>query len=221
MNESEYRRHTEQALQETMLWVSSGDSGRLQISDKPSEWLNPEQILDEVPSERGIYCIGLRFGVTYDYGTSRIVYIGESSNLRRRLSGHRNDSNSEMINALSEKFPDDLVVMPIPIPTIKPRFRRGIEFDAICEFERKFGLIPLGIRGGNDPETLIQHACRDLIAFEDAERIDAPMPIEDLASSVGRHVERVERVLNPYGIDMPQVAVIEFGATPTEPRQFK
>jgi len=99
----------------------------------------------EWPSMPGLYALGWARGICYDsQHSSRIIYIGISNNLSKRLRDHSRKPHNRHIDYFAETFPDDgLLATAWPFTEgIKP-FLDELEYDAGSAFERQFGSLPV------------------------------------------------------------------------------
>ncbi|MBL8830486.1 MAG: hypothetical protein JNM18_26165 [Planctomycetaceae bacterium] len=115
-----------------------GDGQRLLFP----KWRTLSSKPDFLPEAGGVYAIGCSRAVQYDTGTSRIIYIGSSVNIRGRAPQHRTVNANRFIKRFWEAY-GPLAIAFWPADSVDECWLRAIEGEALCAFERKFGRMPL------------------------------------------------------------------------------
>jgi predicted GIY-YIG superfamily endonuclease len=110
------------------------------------------KIIDACPNTSGVYLYILRNGkdaVRYPFGSSRIVYIGKSENLRKRIKHHfTTDMKMELPNSHTLEWPyqnyfTENSSMKVDILLKKCEYNTDFELLLLGEFFKKYGAPPL------------------------------------------------------------------------------
>jgi hypothetical protein len=159
------------------------ESGLLEFNPK---WKPISDAKRLAPATSGIYALGLPCGLSYPNADSRIVYIGSSIHLRRRLAAHCTRPQNEVIKLLLESFPGELLATLWPISNLSNRWLREFEGEALWEFERSFGTTPFC--NLDIPVSTASDYCIDCVRVMPCDSLKTPLTLEQLA-------ERLNRVL--------------------------
>lgn len=179
-------------------WNAVTPEAYLELGGESTKWLRFENARKGIPTCAGLYAFGLTFGLRYDKGISRIVYIGSAQNLRNRLLTHVRDSHNPLINELLCRFPSQIVVSWFTIPNLPKKWLQAFEGESLLTFEKTFGVFPVYNKA--DPGSMYEAYCENMTRIRPCENLGSPLTFEELAKRLGRVVKRDRRVLAYHGM---------------------
>lgn len=158
-------------------------------------WKPLQEAALAAPCESGLYALGIWRGIRYDGGISRIVYIGSSNSLQRRLAQHKLSPHNYEIAELLRVYTEGLWAASWPIPLVERDWLYGVEGEALCVFERAFGTVPVANTGIPDVPFAID--CRGLVRIDSCTDAPDPVPLDQLADRLPS--VRVRKRFRPGG----------------------
>ena len=107
------------------------------------KWIPLVEIIEKAPAVSGIYMLAFDKPIKYDKGVSRIIYIGSSINLRKRLQQHNKDPNVYLFQNIQDPK-ENLYAFFYPFFEVRDQKEvLEIEQDAFSSFINKFGVYPI------------------------------------------------------------------------------
>lgn len=197
---------SEQSLPARILSILKGASawesrGYLNLS--PS-WLPMKTGRKQAPPQGGLYALGLPSGLEYDKGPSRIVYLGSSQKLAKRLAQHARCPRNEVMGWVQDTVSEDLSAAWWAIPDLPRNWLRALEGEALWAFDQNLGTVPIG--NLDIPESPFSDQCKGLVKIARCADLENPLSLDALAEKLNRVCIR-EKFL-PIGD--PQELVITF-----------
>jgi len=168
-------------------------------------WRPLSEVRKNVPKSPGIYALGLSCGLSYPKAHSRIVYIGSSDELSKRLAQHYSHPQNEAIELLMNSSAEGMLASAWPIKRLSRRWLRGFEGETLWEFERSFGTVP--ICNLDIPVSAASDYCDGRVLVLPCEGLENPVSLEQLAERLDRIVE----VSAESPIGNPNEVVVSFG----------
>ena len=156
----------------------------------------------------GLYALGLENPVMYDGKQTRIVYIGSSTRLGKRLRQHVNSPQNLIVCDMKTLCTDDLLATYWQVPELPERWVRALEGEALWTFNRVFGCVPLCNR--DIPESNVSELCTGLIRIMPEPECAECLTLAQLAERMGRIVIRQSQ--RPIGD--PREICVSFSMTP-------
>ncbi len=182
MSEFDPPSHIHTQLKRSPAWSEAGI-----LSFEP-EWIPLDKRRGLSPDVPGIYAIGFAPGVKYANGNSKVIYVGSSNRIRRRLATHARRSHSEWIQRMVDQNHDKLLVCWWTLPGLPDRWLRGLECTTLEEFDICFGDYPICNQAL--PDSTAWEKCDGLIEINFASEIDGSMSTVALAESLDLPLQR-------------------------------
>lgn len=179
---------TRARIERASAWQSTG---HLALVPK---WMPLDIARRTAPTLTGLYALGFPRGLRYDKGQTRIVYIGSTKNLRKRLSTHARTPQNDVVRQLQCAFPEELLASWWPIPGLSRKWLLGFEGQSLWAFEHMFGTVPIG--NLDIPESPVLEHCADLVLFTPCTCLDDAPTLEEYAKLIGRTLVREKKVPN-------------------------
>ncbi len=179
-------------------------SGVLELKPK---WSDLKLAARDAGAMAGIYALGLRCGIQYDHGASRIIYIGSSESLTSRLTQHRSKSNNEVIELVRQHFSANLLGAFWLFPGSSTAALRMLEAESLWSFEHILGTVP--VANLDIPETELGGRYTGFLRVSPCDALGAPLSLDQFAARVGRILDRSEK--SPIG--NPGSVSVSFGLT--------
>jgi hypothetical protein len=152
----------------------------------PSDWLPLATAWRTATEDAGVYAIGLKLGVHYSRGLSRIVYIGSTVNLKKRFQQQNRQPHSRYVDRLQKRYPGGLLVSYNALPTLPVDWLRGLEDAALQVMKESFG----GYPACNEAAIWSKHVetCRPIVDVLPCDGLPFPLTLETLEKQgcVGR-----------------------------------
>ena len=78
------------------------------LRENDMDWLSVEDAQEQLPAKPGVYFLGYVPGLMHGPKAARTVYVGSSSNVRRRIKNHAGAPSSVLVRRILERTPDNL-----------------------------------------------------------------------------------------------------------------
>lgn len=154
--------------------------GRLTLAPN---WVPLHSGRKSAPALAGLYALGFPRGLRYDNGQTRIVYIGSTKDISKRLAIHSRTPHNDVIRRLQAAFSDTLLATWWAIPGLSRKWLLGLEGQSLWTFERTFGTVPIG--NLHIPESPVSERCEGLVVCTPCTDLYDALTLEEYAKLIG------------------------------------
>jgi hypothetical protein len=186
-------------IQASTSWEQQPRSGNLVLGGHEN-WYPLNVGASLVPEVAGVYAFALDRQLAYPAGTSTVVYIGSTKDLKHRLLTHKHRSHNDMIRRILVGDIYSLSATWLAVPSLPPAWLTALESEAIAEFINAFGTCPCFNYGR--PDSKYEDRCSGLIKLREPPAARPPIALPEFAPTLGMSCTVTTSAMGPFTLSM-------------------